>query len=346
LLVAVLLGAAVTHLARAPSNFGESTLLGAGAVASAVLQMGLACAVVVVPTRWVLRATALTSLALIVVWAVSRTAGHAEAVTFADGVTVVLEAIAAVLAAVLAARWSHQIAARVPAVISSVGALAVAVGAIASPAARDQTDVSHAFKVEDIAAASQSDRPLDPVTHAALERQLIEARTVAVRYPTVSDATASGYRLGGGFAPRRGATYISPSGLTGPGGFDPGRPEALIYDGTAATSQVVGLVYFAVSDSPPEGFAGPNDHWQRHSDVCVKFGPGGVQPLFPADADVTAAQCASVQGKFFGIVGWTVHAWVVPSWENSLGVFSPDNPHVRCADGTDNTDGAGYCQGN
>jgi hypothetical protein len=346
LLAALLLGAAATHLATAPSHFGESTLLGAGALGSGALQIGLAGAVVVFPTRWVLRATALTSLALIVVWAVSRTAGHADAVTVADGVTVVLEAIVAVLAAVLVARGSNQVTARAPAVIAAFGALAVATAAIASPAARDQMDVSHGVKTQDIAAASQSDQPLDPVTHAALEQQLIQARAFATRYPTPSDATANGYHLGGGFAPRRGATYISPSGLTAPGAFDPGRPEALIYDGTAATSQVIGLVYFAVSDRPPEGFAGPNDHWQRHSDVCVKFGPGGLQALFPADADVTAGQCSSVQGSFFGTVGWTVHAWVVPSWENPLGVFSPDNPHVRCADGTDNTDGAGYCQGN
>ena len=143
-----------------------------------------------------------------------------------------------------------------------------------------------------------------------------------MRYPTPSDATANGYQLGGGFAPRRGATYISPNGATLPGAFDPGRPEALIYDGTAATSQVIGLVYFSVSDRPPEGFAGPNDRWQRHSDICVKFGPGGVQVLFPADADVTAAQCAGVQGNFYSTVAWTVHAWVTPSWENPLGVFT------------------------
>jgi hypothetical protein len=344
LLGALLLGAAAVHLAIAPSNFRESTLLGAAALGSAGLQIGLAGAVVAFPTRWVLRATALTSLALIVVWAVSRTAGHAEAVTFADGVTVALEAVAAVLAALVVARWSNQVTARAPAVIAAFGALAVATAAIASPAVHDQTGVSHAVKTQDLATASQFDQPLDPGTHASLEQQLIEARAFATRFPTASDATANGYQLGGGFAPGKGATYISASGASG--GFDPGRPEALIYDGTAATSQVIGLVYFAVRDQLPEGFAGPNDHWQRHSDVCVKFGPGGVQPLFPADADVTAAQCASVQGNFLGTVGWTVHAWVVPSWENPGGVFAADNPHVRCADGTHHADPAGYCQGN
>jgi hypothetical protein len=104
-------------------------------------------------------------------------------------------------------------------------------------------------------------------------------------------------------------------------------------------------VYYAVADRPPEGFAGPNDHWQGHTNVCIKAGPGGVGVLFPSDADVTAAQCSSVQGTLFRITHWTLHAWVVPSWESPLGVFSPENPDVRCADGMYNTDQAGYCRG-
>ncbi len=45
------------------------------------------------------------------------------------------------------------------------------------------------------------------------------------------------------------------------------------------------------------------------------------------------------------VTGWMVHAWVVPSWESPLGVFSHDNPNVRCADGTYDTDKSGFCQG-
>ena len=203
----------------------------------------------------------------------------------------------------------------------------------------------HGVISQDVAAESRSDQPLDPVTRAALQQQLVQARAFAMRYPTVSDAIAAHYHLGGGFAPRRGATYISYTGLTLPGAFDPNRPEALVYNGTSPTSQVIGLVYFAPSDQAPQGFAGPNDHWQRHADICIKNDSSGVGALFPADADVTAARCSSVQGTFYRAIAWTVHAWVVPSWENPLGVFSPDNPDVRCADGTYNTDRSGFCQG-
>src|SRR5256885_1554922 len=64
---------------------------------------------------------------------------------------------------------------------------------------------------------------------------------------------------------------------------------------------------------------------------------------YPTVADVTAAQCAGVQGNLPKTTGYMVHAWVVPSWESPLGVFSHDNPNVRCADGTFHTDKAGFC---
>ena len=138
---------------------------------------------------------------------------------------------------------------------------------------------------------------------------------------------------------------ISYGGMTGSGAFDPAKPLALIYDGISPTSQVIGLMYYGMGETAPEGFAGPNDHWHRHSNVCVKFGPGGVDVPFPVDVDVTEAQCKAVQGSFMKVTGYMVHAWVVPSWESPLGVFSHDNPDVRCADGTYKTDKAGFCQG-
>ncbi|HMG25657.1 MAG TPA: hypothetical protein VKH36_02460 [Acidimicrobiia bacterium] len=201
------------------------------------------------------------------------------------------------------------------------------------------------IKAQDVAAESQPDQPLDPTTRAELKTQLTAARDFALRYPTVADATAAGYRLAGGFAPGSGAHYITFGGLTAAGAFDPTKPISLIYDGTNPTSQVIGLMYYGMGDSAPEGFAGPNDHWHRHSNVCIKYGAGGLEVPFPADQDVTAAQCSAVQGSLLKTTGYMVHAWVVPSWESPLGVFSHDNPDVRCADGTYRTDKAGFCAG-
>ena len=66
---------------------------------------------------------------------------------------------------------------------------------------------------------------------------------------------------------------------------------------------------------------------------------------FPADQDVTREMCEGVNGTFMESTVWMVHAWVVPSWESPNGVFSHDNPNLVCADGTTETDAAGFCQG-
>jgi len=194
-------------------------------------------------------------------------------------------------------------------------------------------------KAEDIRAESLPDKPLDRATHALLAEQLVAARTVAMTYPTVADATAAGYHLvGGGFGPGSGAHYMG--GFSS--GFDPSHPAALIYDGISPTSEMVGLMYYEMGSTPPAGFAGPNDHWHRHSGVCLGQ---GMTTLFPPDSNVTAAQCSQARGGYMSITGWMVHAWVAPGWESPKGVFSHENPDLPCADGTFHTDSVGRCQG-
>jgi hypothetical protein len=95
----------------------------------------------------------------------------------------------------------------------------------------------------------------------------------------------------------------------------------------------------------PEGFAGPNDHWHRHSGVCVKFTEGKMEIPFPADRDITKKMCDGKEGMFIDRTQWMVHAWVVPGWDSPDGVFSHDHADLHCADGTDDTDAAGFCVG-
>lgn len=197
-------------------------------------------------------------------------------------------------------------------------------------------------KAQDIAAESQPDQPLDDVTRLALQDQLLRARAVALAYPTFADATAAGYFLAGGLAPGSGAHYVGGS-FGNADSIDIEHPGSLIYDGTAPDSKIVGLMYLGGGDTAPEGFAGPNDHWHRHSNVCIKFGSDGIQVPFPADADVTEKMCTSAGGRLQKITTWMVHAWVVPSWESPLGVFSHDNPNLRCGDGSYKTNKAGIC---
>ena len=197
-------------------------------------------------------------------------------------------------------------------------------------------------KAEDVAHELEPDQPLDPTTRRQLAQQLIAARETALQYPTVADAERAGYRLvGGGFGPGSGAHYVSfDSALAA---FDAAKPPTLIYSGVDPTSQVVGLMYlgYGANSAAPEGFAGPNDHWHRHSGVCLK----GADVILPVDASVTEAQCSEAGGGFMETTTWMVHAWVVPGWESPSGVFSHENPNLRCADGTYDTDELGRCEG-
>ncbi|MBM3672351.1 MAG: hypothetical protein FJW86_09270 [Actinobacteria bacterium] len=200
-------------------------------------------------------------------------------------------------------------------------------------------------KLQDIAHENVPDVPLSPEDRDLIAFQLVQARDAAMRYPTVADALAAGYYLAGGFAPGSGAHYIGGNTLGGSGTLDIEHPGSLIYAGVEPDSEIVGLMYLGGGEESPEGFAGPNDHWHRHSNVCIRRGANGIEIPFPADADITRKMCNDVGGSFMSITTWMVHAWVVPGWESPLGVFSHDNPNIRCADGTYNTDKAGFCQG-
>jgi len=186
------------------------------------------------------------------------------------------------------------------------------------------------------------DQPLSEATHALLASQLTAARTFALQYPTVADATRAGFIPAGKFSPETGAHFVKPE----LGAFDPSNPGSLIYDGNTPWSKLIGVMYISGNPTAPEGFAGPNDHWHRHRNTCVIFGgPGGIKVPFPADSDVTPSQCDALHGTFMKTTVWMVHAWVVPSYESPLGVFSHNNPDIKCADGTEHVDSVGFCKG-
>jgi hypothetical protein len=195
------------------------------------------------------------------------------------------------------------------------------------------------------------DQPLDARTRAIEAQQLVAARAAALRYPTVADARRAHMLQAGQFSPLTGAHFINLSAMLphGPNGrygsFDAANPASLIYDGTSPTSKVIGVMYLSLSVLPPEGFAGPNDHWHRHTNTCVEYTAAGIVVPFAADSSVTQAQCDALHGQFMRETAWMVHAWVVPGWESPRGVFAHDNPDVLCADGTTKTDAVGFCRG-
>jgi hypothetical protein len=190
--------------------------------------------------------------------------------------------------------------------------------------------------------------PLDPKDQAVLTQQLSEAEQAALRFPTVDSAKAAGMILAGGMAPGVGTHYQLINGdlfkgINPDGSVNAAFPASWIYASAAGNAPVVGVMYEAFGATPPSGFVGPNDHWHRHSNVCVQFTAGKIAVPFAADQDVTPQECADVHGQFMQKTVWMVHAWVVPGWESPQGVFSHDNLHVYCPGNTDLVNAIGFC---
>ncbi len=181
-----------------------------------------------------------------------------------------------------------------------------------------------------VAASEHGERGMveqEPLSHAQreqLEAQMTAARAVAEKYPTVKDAEAAGYRESTPFVPCIGAHYTNVAYV---GSFDPSRPSELLYDGTQPDSKIVGLSYLVFhGDTPPDGFAGANDHWHQHNangGLCFK----GASVI--GSEGMTRQQCAALGGEKHVLTGtWMVHAWVVPGFECSWGTFSGECPEL------------------
>jgi len=186
--------------------------------------------------------------------------------------------------------------------------------------------------------------PLDPATQAQLDAQLAKMQPLMERYPTVRDAEAAGFTRQGPYSPALGAHYGGGPVSTGMVNLGPGMSDEalehpmLIFDGVSPDSELVGFMYNIFSldtQNPPEGFAGPNDHWHYHTNVCITTRPGGgTDAPFGADQSATKALCDTVGGTLIENTGYMVHVWPVPGWESPDGLFSNLNPKLTCPDGT------------
>jgi hypothetical protein len=167
------------------------------------------------------------------------------------------------------------------------------------------------------------DEPIDQATRDALAADLVSLRDYALKHPTVADAQAAGFTMVTPFVPLIGAHYMNFSHFDGT--FEAAKPEMLLYDGTRPDSRLQGVAYFVLSgkDTPPEGFAGPNDHWHQHVGLCLKGGQVvGGEKISDEECKERGGSKASLDGA------WLVHAWVVPGWESPWGVFSAENPNI------------------
>jgi hypothetical protein len=126
------------------------------------------------------------------------------------------------------------------------------------------------------------------------------------------------------YLPCVGAHYVNDAQYV-TGEFDPAAPPILIYDGTRPDSGIVGLSYVVKSDAAPTGFAGPNDGWHTHTSFCISKTTGVVL----GDERTNDRKCAAAGGENTDLHrDWMMHAWVVPGWDSSWGVFSSEHPDL------------------
>lgn len=182
---------------------------------------------------------------------------------------------------------------------------------------------------------------VDAATRASLAAQLAGTAALVTAYPTVAAAEAAGYRRAGPFSPGVGTPYAPPRAA---GNLD-GRIDTadvadavLLFDGTAPASRLAGFEYLATrarTDTEPEGFAGPNDHWSYATDVCRVVDDRGVArtPL-GIDRSVTRSVCDALGGTLVPFAWWYVRVWTVPAYGVAEGIFRDLNPAITCADGT------------
>jgi hypothetical protein len=155
-----------------------------------------------------------------------------------------------------------------------------------------------------------------------LNEELALARETALKYPTVADAEAAGWRQVTPYVPGIAAHFMNFGMVDGT--FNIEEPEMILYDGTDDDSRVIGLSYYIIHQGaaePTQGFTGPNDHYHRHIGLCVD--ETGVI----GDSTTTEEECAARGGqKRQGGNGWMNHVWIVPGCESPWGLFSGATP--------------------
>ena len=108
----------------------------------------------------------------------------------------------------------------------------------------------------------------------------------------------------------------------------PNGPVGQCVDGAwnGAPMKLVGTSFIippaVIGNEHPDTFAGPLDNWHIHYNLCRGNAQG-------RDTFVPQSECEADGGNFSAALGWMIHAWVDPSHDNQLGVFSMWNSSVQ-----------------
>jgi hypothetical protein len=153
-----------------------------------------------------------------------------------------------------------------------------------------------------------------------LGRQLAAAKSATAKYRSMDRAKADGYFQVTQFIPGLGL-HLANLGIR-QDVFDPRRPQLLLYMPKRSGGYSlagVGYTFVHESDVPPAGFAGGQDVWHFHNNLCFLL--SGSVTLAP-----DAGSCQASGGVFQKQTAWLLHAWI---WKaNPSGVFTESNPKV------------------
>jgi len=191
----------------------------------------------------------------------------------------------------------------------------------------DPTDtaVNDGHTASFFAAYSTPKGPLSQLNCIYVAADLNAAIGYVSQFPTVAAAKAAGWVQATVWTPGQGIHFVDPTREIGP--FDPGRPNWLMFNGTADTANLVGMMFLVESGaSPPAGFPGANDHWHNHGPLCYKE---GATPFIVAEG-VSDAICTALGGVNTDFSGqWMAHVWlpVYAGWD-ATDIFNVDHPSL------------------
>jgi hypothetical protein len=167
----------------------------------------------------------------------------------------------------------------------------------------------------DMSGGAETTVPLVSIDQARFDEQWAAAQSAVTRLNTPAKARAAGYTPAAVQIAGIGVHWVDWTLIDKP--FDPAHPAMLLFDQRVEPPRLVGFSYW-IHARAPDGFAGDNDVWHQHTNLCI------VNGWVDREMAATPADCA---GSFLaGSDLWMLHAWVVPGHENRWGPFAVDNP--------------------
>jgi hypothetical protein len=338
------LAASGIHFAVMADHFAEAFVFGLFFAVVAWAQALWAVAVVVAPVRIVLTSGIIGNLAVIAVWAMSRTVGvplgpepwTPESIGPADLLCGVLEG-AIVLGCVLLLRHDmadatpdqdRRAVVALPALLAFGVALAVGTSvAIAASPEHEHAEAGHSHAAEHTASSHDGHVLVGGNGEPDLT-QIAVIRHAMRKYLDVRDARAAGWEQEHRDWPELGAHFARNSDWDGSFPARPGlrirQPEFLMYSRYLTGHwKLVAVAYVfdqALYPQPPKGLVGAQYH--QHAWNCIKNG----DELEEEDWGVLSREeCKIMRGVWSPGGVWMTHVWLVG---NPDGIFAATNPRL------------------